>query len=377
MEAIQEYGRAEVTISELQHITTKSRSVVYKMFHGTNSKGYHYSGLLEKCPAISVCYRTLVTDENGTTLAHMREKAYAWDEFVYQSWASDGGCWLVSEGSDQNNTPPSPPSDDVAEKEAIGGRGGKVAEFSATKIPPETGSKEENLSNNNSLCTHGGKSEHMQYGISDQVPACDHVCDPEFSATSDQCVSSNEDLESVRESGQLNTCGKFRNHSARSPDFPPGGDLSATHPGASRGLASPGPSPLSIHEIRAGDYTEIDKGFGPGPCDCCGSKWVNYQERMTFARLSRPPRVNRKICKKCYEIAKRAESSPFRVLPGILNPALMTGLSVDLGKCQVCDKQKAVWQEPETKTVICEICYQNLPRSKGASREFGSNGETV
>ena len=144
---------------------------------------------------------------------------------MYQSWASDGGCWLESQGSDQNNTPPSPSSDDVAE-------------FSATKIPPETGSKEENLSNNNSLCTHGGKSEHMQYGISDQVPACDHVCDPEFSATSDQCVSSNEDLESVRESGQLNTCGKFRNHSARSPDFPPGGDLSATHPGASRPLPS-------------------------------------------------------------------------------------------------------------------------------------------
>jgi hypothetical protein len=76
MGTIQEYGRAEITISELQHIITEFRSGVYKMLHRTNSKGYHYSGLLEKYPAISVC-DMLVTDENGTTLAHRREKAYA------------------------------------------------------------------------------------------------------------------------------------------------------------------------------------------------------------------------------------------------------------------------------------------------------------
>jgi len=373
MEAIQEYGRAEITISELQHITTKSRSVVYKMLHGTNSKGYHYSGLLEKCPAISVCDRTLVTDENGTTLAHRREKAYAWDEFVFQSWSSDGGCWLVSEGSNQNNSPPSPPSDDVAEKEPISGRGGKVAEISATKIPPETGSKGENLSNKNSVCTHGGKSENVQHGISDQVPAHDHMYNPDFSATSDQDMPSGKNMQPVSESEEIQSGGKFRNLSATSPEFPPGDDLSLSHPGASRGLASLGPSHLSIREIKVGDYIEIEKGFGPGSCDCCGSKWVNYQERMSFERLSGPPRLNRKICKKCYEIAKRAESSPFRVLPGILNPVLMTRLSVDLGKCQVCDNQKAVWQDPETKTAICEICYQNLPRTKGTA----SNGGTV
>jgi hypothetical protein len=119
--------------------------------------------------------------------------------FVFQFWASDGSCWLESQGTDRNDTPPSPLSGDVAEKWRM---------------------------------------------------------------------------------------------------FPPGDDHSITHPGA----------------IGAGDYTEIEKGFGPGPCDYCGKKWVNYQ--------------------------------------------------------------KAVWYDPDIETVICEIWYQNLPRSKGTSREVASNGCT-
>lgn len=34
------------------------------MLHGSSAHGYQYPGLLEKSPAISVCDRTLVTDEN-------------------------------------------------------------------------------------------------------------------------------------------------------------------------------------------------------------------------------------------------------------------------------------------------------------------------
>lgn len=116
----------------------------------------------------------------------------------------------------------------------------------------------------------------MQQGISGKTSACDHICDTGFSAST----------------------------------FP-------------------------VSEIKAGDYIEIEKGFGPGSCDCCGYKWVNFQERISYERMNEPPRMNRKICKKCYEIAKRAESSQFRVLPGVLNPGMMTRVSKDLGRCQV------------------------------------------
>ena len=65
--------------------------------------------------------------------------------------------------------------------------------------------------------------------------------------------------------------------------------------------------------LRTCDFIEIDEGFGSGPCDCCGYKWVNYQERMTSPQ--EPPRPNRNICKKCYQIAKQAETAPIRFSP--------------------------------------------------------------
>ncbi|MDD1723499.1 MAG: hypothetical protein LUQ07_00050 [Methanospirillum sp.] len=126
--------------------------------------------------------------------------------------------------------------------------------------------------------------------------------------------------------------------------------------------------------IRSADYTPIDRGFDSGPCACCGTKWVNYQERMTHARLAGPPRSNLKICSKCYEAAKRAEAASFRMLPGMVNPALMTRISADLGKCRLCNTQRAVWKDPGSGIAICETCYQHLSQDEGARGGVSGDG---
>jgi hypothetical protein len=87
---------------------------------------------------------------------------------------------------------------------------------------------------------------------------------------------------------------------------------------------------------------------------------VNYQERMTRERMKEPPRFNRKICKKCFEAAKRA-------LPGVMNTVGMVRLYKDLGRCQVCNGGKAVWTDPENHVHICESCYRNQGRRPGRS----------
>jgi len=48
VEAIRSRGQGEITIAEMQHITGWSHSVIYKMLHGSLSRGYQYSGLLKK-----------------------------------------------------------------------------------------------------------------------------------------------------------------------------------------------------------------------------------------------------------------------------------------------------------------------------------------
>ncbi len=347
VDAIRSVGQSEITITEMQRITSWSHSVINKMLHGSLSKGYQYSGLLEKCPAISVCDRTIVTDEGGTSAAHRRAKAYSWDPHVYDTWASDGGCWLdgfdPDDGKDGDDLPP---SDSLNTSGGMAERSGKIAENSAMKRAKNTGSDDEDLSNNNNFSNGSGKSESMKQVISDQLSACDCSTEIQFSAIRDPGTQPEEPTPA--DSGSKPEChgGKVENLSATRDDIPLRPRLSAT-------------------SIQVNQFVEVDKGYGPGPCECCGYKWVNYQERFRNDRTF----TGKKICKKCFERAKQVESQEYRPLPGILNIANMQRIHAEIGRCQICDIHKAVWQDREMRTAICASCYRIMQR--------GENGNSV
>ena len=336
VEAIRSRGQGEVTIAELQDATGKSHSVIYKMIHGSTSKGNHYSGLLEKCPAISVCDRTLIRDESSTSSAHRRTKAYSWNPYVFDAWNSDEGCWL---------------DEDPDGHGGFADGGGNIAEFSATNPDQNYRSDQEYLSNNNSFSTYCGNDENIQGAITPQAFVCPSLSDGNFSATHDQDDLSEGNGSSDGETGAFGCSGTFRNLSANSVGIPQQPLVSAT------GVTGQSDQ-ISQGQIRTGDFTGTSQGIGPGPCDCCGYPWVHYQERMTRERLSRPPRMNRKICRKCYDVAREAEATSIRPLPGLISIPAMIRLDKDLGRCQVCDGQKAMWHDPEGKVAICEGCYR-------------------
>ena len=70
------------------------------MLHGYMSHGNHYSGLLDKCPAISFLDRTDVTDGGGH---QQKEPVYVWNPELYYSWAAGGGCWLDGYDPDEKH----------------------------------------------------------------------------------------------------------------------------------------------------------------------------------------------------------------------------------------------------------------------------------
>jgi hypothetical protein len=334
IDAIRTHGTGEITISEMQHITGWSHSVIYKMLHGSVSHGYQYSGLLEKCPAISVCDRTVVTDEGGITAAHRRAKAYAWDSLVYDLWAADGGCWLDGHGPN-----PSRDDDDPAGGNAEGN--GITAEVSETKRDGDRGSEENIINNNNFFSTYIGKRESIEQGISGQSPAPVHTYEFENSAERDPGPPSDNTAPLDSETGPAGCCPGIRNLSRNAPDAPQG----------QAGSAHLSPS-LCLPEIRTRDYTRIRKGSDPGPCDCCGSRRADYREKMTPGRSP-----SRKICRTCYREARQAETTPVRALPGVLNIPAMVRIEKDLGRCQVCNGGKAAWHDPAGRVAICESCY--------------------
>ncbi len=356
VDAIRSHGSGEITIAELQHLTDLSNSVVYKILHGSSSHGREYSGLLEKCPAVSVCDRTLVVDESGTTAAYRRSKAYSWDERVYQNWRFEGGCWLDPDDSEHDDTESRDEKNDHTSEHDDPSRGiaercGIVAEVSATNRDENTGVISKN---NNNYCTSGtlrGKSENTGEVVSDTTVPCSCACDSEFSATSDHEQVSGAGVSSDCDSGHCSTRPGFRDDSANARN---GQETEA--PSAKVGNQE------KPFKVRPSDFCEIDRGFGEGPCDCCGSEWVHFQERMTRERMSSPPRLNRKICRSCYEKAKRDEAASFRALPNVIDPASLVKVTSDLGRCQVCDTFKATWHDPETHTAICDSCRSRILR---------------
>ena len=64
IDAIRSMKMDEVTIAQMQKTTGWSSSVISKLLNGYVTRGQVYSGLLEKCPAISYLDRTITTNDD-------------------------------------------------------------------------------------------------------------------------------------------------------------------------------------------------------------------------------------------------------------------------------------------------------------------------
>ena len=111
-------------------------------------------------------------------------------------------------------------------------------------------------------------------------------------------------------------------------------------------------------DVDPDDFKKLDVPLR-GPCDRCNSRYVEYIERLTPGRMARKNEPSRRICKKCFKAAKNRKAKSFRVLPGSLNVAGMRRIYVDVGRCAICNTEKAVWKDPENQISICETCYAN------------------
>ncbi len=100
-------NQPEVTITELQKLSGLSNSTVGKLLHGYHSYGKAYSGLLDKCPAVSFLDRTETRGDEGCSTMR-RARVYLWDSALYDAWEKGGSVWLyddTGEDSDDNDDP--------------------------------------------------------------------------------------------------------------------------------------------------------------------------------------------------------------------------------------------------------------------------------
>ena len=101
IESIKSLNLQEMTITQLQKATGWSNSTINKLFNGYQSRGQNYTGLLEKCPAISFLDRTVSSGDDGIN-TQRRAKVFTWDIYLYESWAQGCSVWVEDDdfGSD-------------------------------------------------------------------------------------------------------------------------------------------------------------------------------------------------------------------------------------------------------------------------------------
>ncbi|HOI14046.1 MAG TPA: hypothetical protein PLG75_09315 [Methanoculleus sp.] len=96
-------GWEQFTIKMLQEALGLTYHQTYRILHGYTNRGTTYSGLLEKCPAVSFFDTIFTEDVDGCTVRR-REHLFSFDAAGYRRWIHGGGVWLDEDRDDDPGT---------------------------------------------------------------------------------------------------------------------------------------------------------------------------------------------------------------------------------------------------------------------------------
>ena len=150
----------EFTIQDLQRFTGGSYMGIYRMIKGYDSRGKNYTGLLEKCPALSFTDRTVTMNEDEGVSVRRRTEAFTWSREIYRQWTNGGACWLDRDPKGGND-------DDGAG--SVTALQHVYSSFTASAVnqngkPGAPGSCKEDDCTNNSVLREGDLQQNRNYG---------------------------------------------------------------------------------------------------------------------------------------------------------------------------------------------------------------------
>ena len=338
IDAIRTLNQEELTVLDIQRVTGWTNSAISKLLNGYASRGHLYSGLLQKCPALSFYDRSVTVGDVGQT-THRRSKVYVWDNSLYFAWVK-GGAVSLRQPREEHHDDSSPPDDPHADFRKFSA---DIDRFSA----PAENERASDLSQN-STCTHilRDRESFSAAGTLTEEPANvrrstgDHTCEP---LCQDQ-ASENEPL-----------------ISANQPDLsnqgPQSGRISAENCGkhAEKIAAT----------IRPDEYLRIDGWPEKRPCHHCGRSLVQYRKRSL--QENEEPAF---LCADCYNKAVSRHVASIIPLPGLISTDQMVRLNAGAGKCHVCNTNPLVWYDHTSHLGLCDACYL---REQSKTSEGGSS----
>jgi hypothetical protein len=178
LETIAKMGVEYFTIKQLQDALGLSYHQTYRLLHGYSNSKATYTGILDKCPAISFIDATVAEELFGVSLKR-REHYFSFDAEMYRSWSAKAQIWLeekrdARDEQDHGDERDDPDSSTFSlgfhhEKEQIANESGAE---SGLQFSNEERSREMHIQDHVSLHTIPGT--HSTANCSANGPAC--VC---------------------------------------------------------------------------------------------------------------------------------------------------------------------------------------------------------
>jgi ribosomal protein L40E len=89
------------TIHQLQDALGLSYQPTYRLIHGYTGKKTVYTGILDKCPAVSPIDATVAETLSGIEIKR-REKYFSFDVGIYREWMRQSDVWLKPDDTNGN-----------------------------------------------------------------------------------------------------------------------------------------------------------------------------------------------------------------------------------------------------------------------------------
>ncbi|MDO8872294.1 MAG: hypothetical protein Q7V05_06140 [Methanoregula sp.] len=335
--------RSEFTIQDLQELTGWPYINIYRALKGYDSRGKNYSGLLEKCPALSFTDRTImVSDEDGVSVRR-RTEAFAWSRGLYLHWIYGGACWLDRDLNGGNNDGPG----------------------SVTTLPHVCGIITATAENQNGPISVSGSPDYLDYN-NNSVLRDGHLQQKENTATraetqTEPCVQITHCVHDFQSAAKEKRSQQISAQSGnKMPERAPMSYSTCSKP--LELLLNSEPSVVNKDQkrsIRANDYKKLVTPEPKTACYVCGKKGSWYVEKLTKERRARSKDQQdaRRVCRSCYNEAVKFEQVASVPLPGTVVVSRCERVTADVGKCSICGLVKAEWIDRESGVKLCEHCY--------------------
>ena len=284
-----------------------------RLLNGYVSRGTPYSGLLEKCPAISLYDATVTESDGGGVTVRRREQYFTFDAEVYRAWSGGASVWLDDDPDDDSNDSRFQQNDsNCCHRE--GGRNGEDS---------QDGSQNPDI--DRSMYVPVQQNERTE-SMGDEVPDDDRGA----------CVSHIAVIQKERAT-------HYGLNGENKSILTPLNDSNCCQRAETCCHSPPAVNPADYIPLPV----EKDE---PGPASATGRPTSSLKRGGGEKYL-------------CYDCLKKARR-PAKVqpLPGVLDHRMFTRAKVDLGRCDVCGEKKAVYRSREAQAKVCEGCYARLVR---------------